>query len=213
MTNEQILTCAINIGEQLLINGAEISRVEDTISRICSAYGVRQSHIFSIASCIIVSLETSDGEWITQTRRILNYGTNMYKLDRLNNLSRKICSGTSAPAGDRRGIRCNCKEQRISTGSSDCRLCDGGGGLYCFFRGHTEGRICRRICRRTAETDLVRPAVYEDETDILQYHLFHPVGAFMYLCLFCRSWPAFGYDYDRQYHAADTGGAVDKLVP
>ena len=29
MTNEQILTCAINIGEQLLINGAEISRVED----------------------------------------------------------------------------------------------------------------------------------------------------------------------------------------
>lgn len=35
MTNEQILTCAINIGEQLLINGAEISRVEDTISRIC----------------------------------------------------------------------------------------------------------------------------------------------------------------------------------
>jgi len=46
MTNEQILTCAINIGEQLLINGAEISRVEDTISRICSAYGVRQSHIF-----------------------------------------------------------------------------------------------------------------------------------------------------------------------
>ncbi|WP_125142987.1 threonine/serine ThrE exporter family protein [Clostridium transplantifaecale] len=98
MTNEQILTCAINIGEQLLVNGAEISRVEDTISRICRAYGVRQSHIFSIASCIIVSLETADGEWITQTRRILNYGTNMYKLDRLNNLSRKICA--SRPAWD-----------------------------------------------------------------------------------------------------------------
>ena len=96
MTNEQILTCAINIGEQLLVNGAEISRVEDTISRICRAYGVRQSHIFSIASCIIVSLETADGEWITQTRRILNYGTNMYKLDRLNNLSRKICAGRPA---------------------------------------------------------------------------------------------------------------------
>lgn len=96
MTNEQILTCAINIGEQLLVNGAEISRVEDTISRICKAYGVRQSHIFSIASCIIVSLQTADGEWITQTRRILNYGTNMYKLDRLNNLSRKICAGCPA---------------------------------------------------------------------------------------------------------------------
>ena len=92
MTNEELLTSAINIGEQLLISGAEISRVEDTIKRICSAYGVKESHIFSIASCIIVTLETADGQWITQTRRILSYGTDMYRLDRLNNLSRKICA-------------------------------------------------------------------------------------------------------------------------
>lgn len=92
MTNNQILTCAISIGEQLLISGAEISRVEDTIQRICRAYGIKESHIFSIASCIIVTLETPDGEWITQTRRILGYGTDMYRLDRLNNLSRTICA-------------------------------------------------------------------------------------------------------------------------
>lgn len=91
MTDEQVLTNAIDIGEQLLINGAEISRVEDTIGRICVAYGIRQSHIFCIASCIIVSIETQDSKWLTQTRRIHNYGTNMYKLDRLNNLSRSIC--------------------------------------------------------------------------------------------------------------------------
>ena len=42
------------------MSGAEISRVEDTIRRICAAYGIRQSHIFSIASCIIVTLETKD---------------------------------------------------------------------------------------------------------------------------------------------------------
>ena len=28
MTGEEVLTCAINIGEQLLMSGAEISRVE-----------------------------------------------------------------------------------------------------------------------------------------------------------------------------------------
>ena len=59
---EEVLTCAINIGEQLLVSGAEISRVEDTIRRICNAYGIRQSHIFSIASCIIVTLETEGAE-------------------------------------------------------------------------------------------------------------------------------------------------------
>ena len=92
MTGEEVLTCAINIGEQLLVSGAEISRVEDTIQRICNAYGIRQSHIFSIASCIIVTLETKDRQWITQTRRILGYGTDMWKLDRLNDLSRRICA-------------------------------------------------------------------------------------------------------------------------
>lgn len=92
MTNNQLLTCAINIGEQLLKSGAEISRVEDTIQRICNAYGMKESHIFSIASCIIVTLETPEGEWITQTRRILSYGTDMWRLDRLNNLSRMICA-------------------------------------------------------------------------------------------------------------------------
>ena len=66
--------------------------VKDTIRRICAAYDIRQSHIFSIASCIIVTLETKDHKWITQTRRILSYGTDMWKLDRLNNLSRLICS-------------------------------------------------------------------------------------------------------------------------
>ena len=64
MTSEEVLTCAINIGEQLLVSGAEISRVEDTIRRICNAYGIRQSHIFSIASCIIVTLETKERKWI-----------------------------------------------------------------------------------------------------------------------------------------------------
>ena len=92
ITNEEILTCAISIGEQLLISGAEISRVEDTIRRICTAYGMKKSHIFSIASSIIVTLETEDGQWITQTRRIHAYGTNMWRMDRLNNLSRKICA-------------------------------------------------------------------------------------------------------------------------
>ena len=92
MTSEEVLTCAINIGEQLLVSGAEISRVEDTIRRICNAYGIRQSHIFSIASCIIVTLETKERQWITQTRRILSYGTDMWKLDRLNDLSRRICA-------------------------------------------------------------------------------------------------------------------------
>jgi uncharacterized membrane protein YjjP (DUF1212 family) len=92
MTDEEMLTRAMDIGEQLLVSGGEISRVEDTVRRICNAYGVRQSHVFSIASSIIVSVETAEKKWITQTRRIAEYGTDLYRLDRLNALSRYICA-------------------------------------------------------------------------------------------------------------------------
>ena len=34
------LTLALDIGERLLVCGAEVSRVEDTITRICRAYGL-----------------------------------------------------------------------------------------------------------------------------------------------------------------------------
>lgn len=37
---EQYLFCAMSIGEQLLESGAEVSRVEDTIRRICMSAGI-----------------------------------------------------------------------------------------------------------------------------------------------------------------------------
>ena len=46
LTGEEVLTCAINIGEQLLMSGAEISRVEDTIRRICSLRYQTKPYIF-----------------------------------------------------------------------------------------------------------------------------------------------------------------------
>ena len=37
-----ILERAIDIGQRMLVTGAEVSRVERTITFICRAYGVRQ---------------------------------------------------------------------------------------------------------------------------------------------------------------------------
>lgn len=87
-----LLTSAIDIGYHMLINGAEIRRVEDTIQRICTAYHIRQIHVFCIASSIVVSIEDPNGVWHNQSRRIKNYNTDMSRLDLLNQLSRDICS-------------------------------------------------------------------------------------------------------------------------
>ena len=40
--------CAMDIGEQMLISGAEVHRVEDSIQRICYALGAVRADIFII---------------------------------------------------------------------------------------------------------------------------------------------------------------------
>ena len=52
MDTEALLECALDVGEQMLICGAEISRVEDTVERICYAYGASRVDVFTITSCI-----------------------------------------------------------------------------------------------------------------------------------------------------------------
>ena len=87
-----LLDCLLDIGQALLESGAEISRVEDTLSRIGHAYGAKRVEVFVITSIISLSLEFSGADSITETRRIYSSaGTDFYKLESLNQLSREIC--------------------------------------------------------------------------------------------------------------------------
>ena len=92
MDSSFLLSCALDIGEQMLISGAEIYRVEDCIKRICSSYGVKRIDVFTITSSIIATLEDNEHRNITQTRRISSYKTDLTKLDKLNQLSREMCT-------------------------------------------------------------------------------------------------------------------------
>ena len=94
MNPEQLISCALDIGEQMLISGAEISRVETTIELICSAYGCRRTDVFTITSSIVVSIVSREGTHISQSRRITGSRTDLTRLDKLNSLSRYICKHT-----------------------------------------------------------------------------------------------------------------------
>lgn len=88
---KQVLIQAMDLGKLMLISGAGVSRVEDTIERICLAYGAREVEAFTITSSIIVTVTTEDGDVFTQTKRIKYYKTDFHKLDQLNDLSRYVC--------------------------------------------------------------------------------------------------------------------------
>ena len=91
MNPEQLITCALNIGEQMLLSGAEVSRVEASIKLICTAYGCQRVDVFTITSSILLTIVSENGVHMTQTRRIIGGATDLTKLDRLNSLSRHIC--------------------------------------------------------------------------------------------------------------------------
>ena len=93
MDYKKFLDIVLNIGKEMLICGAEVSRVEDTITRICRAYNVDEVNVFTITSSIVITIKAED-EIYTQTKRIHNYKTNLDRLDKLNRLSREICRTT-----------------------------------------------------------------------------------------------------------------------
>ena len=90
-TPDALLTCILDMGEILLTSGAEIIRVEDTLNRLCSAYGFTQINVFSITSSIVLTAHCPDDRVITQTRRIPARDTNLEKVAQVNALSRRIC--------------------------------------------------------------------------------------------------------------------------
>lgn len=90
---EKLLSCAMDIGEQMLISGAEVQRVEDSIKRMCSAFGAIRTDVFIITSSMVVTVYGENEEYFTQTRRVTTSGTDYEKLHRLNSLCRNICRG------------------------------------------------------------------------------------------------------------------------
>jgi len=92
MKKEVILSLALDVGEQMLVAGAEVYRVEDCIKRICCAYGAKSADVFGITSSIVVTMEDENGEKCTETRRVTSTNTNLAVLDKFNDLSRKICA-------------------------------------------------------------------------------------------------------------------------
>lgn len=97
-TPDLTLDCILDMGEILLSSGAEVLRVEDTLTRLCKAYRFDNINVFSITSCIILTANIGNDRIYTQTRRVPNRSTNLQKVAVVNALSREICK-SPIPAG------------------------------------------------------------------------------------------------------------------
>jgi len=75
----------------MLVSGAEVHRVEDSMERMCTAVGFPRTDVFIITSCMFASVYSDSGNY-TQIRRVKSMRADLEKLHRLNALSREICA-------------------------------------------------------------------------------------------------------------------------
>lgn len=91
MDYNRLIQGILDIGEAMLQSGAENFRLDDSLYRMCKSYGFKRYDVFVIPSNIQITVETPDGDIITQIRHIEHMHTDFDRLDYLNNLSRYVC--------------------------------------------------------------------------------------------------------------------------
>ena len=86
-----ILDIALVLGVETLRAGGEINRVEETVTRVCLAYGAAAVEVFAITSLIIAEIRMPDGSYATRNRRVMTTYNHLARLEAVNALSRVIC--------------------------------------------------------------------------------------------------------------------------
>lgn len=89
----QVLELALEAGEILLKNGAEISRVEETIDHICRKFEIENVDAFVLSNGIFMTACSEGREVFARVRSIPLQGTHLGIVTEVNNLSREITAG------------------------------------------------------------------------------------------------------------------------
>ncbi|PRX29457.1 uncharacterized membrane protein YjjP (DUF1212 family) [Orenia metallireducens] len=90
ITPKQILNIAAYAGDIILSNGGEIYRTEDTMNRICYAYGIKYVDSLVTPTGIFISIDDGDGSSETIVKRIHKRRINLTKISQVNNFSRNL---------------------------------------------------------------------------------------------------------------------------
>ena len=93
MNYKLLLDTAVTAGELMLENGAETYRVEDTVHRILSLSSLQTAEVFVTMTGFVATLDDPSIHSMTVVRRITSRGTNLDMIDRLNAVSRRLCTG------------------------------------------------------------------------------------------------------------------------
>ena len=91
-TTKDVLSLAVGIGEVMLRNGAEIYRVEESVTRILQAYDITEFDVYVLSNGIFASANEDREDACSIIRHVPLGSTNLAKITLLNQLTRDICN-------------------------------------------------------------------------------------------------------------------------
>ena len=112
MDYEALMEMAVQAGEIMLISGAEVYRVEDTIGRILEKSGLENRDVFVLTTGIVATLSDPCVPAITVVRRVSKRSTNLNRIARVNDISRRFCGGQITMDEARKQINDAAKENQ-----------------------------------------------------------------------------------------------------
>lgn len=93
MNYKLLVDTAMLAGEIMLLGGAEIFRIEDTMTRILKISGLEKTETFVTPTGIFLTLGDSSIDAISLVKRVDNRSTDISYIYETNNISRSLCRG------------------------------------------------------------------------------------------------------------------------
>ena len=94
---EYVLDFTAELGRKMLACGANLERVNDTMTRVCASYGLEDVSIYSLNSIIQISARTKESGPTVRQVSVPAASIHLERLNRLNQLSRRVCSQKPEP--------------------------------------------------------------------------------------------------------------------
>lgn len=142
-----LLDFVAEVGYQLQMAGGEIYRVEESVKRLLAAYGAEHGEVFAIPNCLIVSVSHGERDVQTRVRRVGDHDTDVYRVEAINALCRKLCRQPGTLEEARRELKEVLENSRqYSTPVRLLGFFSGAMLFTLFFGGTIRDGICAGIC-------------------------------------------------------------------
>lgn len=89
---KEVLTFAVELGDELLRSGAEVYRVEDSVMAILSAYGITNCDVYVLTNGIFASADEASADACSIVRHVPLKPIHLGRMSALNDLCRQVCA-------------------------------------------------------------------------------------------------------------------------